>query len=83
MFRQELPLQNNFAERLHQMYFIRTGFVFNAIFTGIKPFIHEATKAKFKFFTNNYLEDFLNNFEEDQIPRDYGGTGPSLDDLTI
>ena len=65
------------------MYFIRTGFVFNAIFTGIKPFIHEATKAKFKFFTNNYLDDFLAHFDLDQIPSDYGGAGPNLDDVAI
>ncbi len=37
------------------MYLIRAGFIFNAVFTGMKPFIHEVTKAKFKFPGKTFL----------------------------
>lgn len=39
------------------MYLIKAGFIFNAMFTGMKPFIHEVTKAKFKFLGKNFLQE--------------------------
>ena len=39
------------------MFFIRSAFIFNAMYAGVKPFVHEVTKAKFKFLGKNYLEE--------------------------
>ena len=58
------------------MIFIRGGFLFNALYAGIKPFIAEKTRSKFIFGNgSNYLETLLTKMEIDQIPKDYGGTG--------
>lgn len=63
------------------MYFIRSGFIFNAMYTGVKPFIHEVTKAKFKFPGKNYYQEMIKNIDPSQIPQEYGGTGINLDDM--
>lgn len=62
------------------MFFIRSGFVFNTIYAAVKPFIHEITKAKFKFPGRKYLEEMLKQIDASCIPQEYGGTGPNLDD---
>ena len=52
----------------------------NMMFKGIKPFIHEATLAKFKFLGGNYTEELLKIIDREQLPKDYGGSGPLLDE---
>jgi len=41
------------------MYLIKAPFLFNAMYTGMKPFIHEVTKAKFVFTGKHYYEEFI------------------------
>lgn len=53
------------------------------IYKTMKPFVHEVTLAKFKFLGTDFQNELLKNIDKDQIPLDYGGTGPSLDDITF
>lgn len=63
------------------MYLIKAPFLFNAMYTGMKPFIHEVTKAKFVFTGKHYYEEFIKQINPENIPFDYGGTGPSLNEI--
>ena len=63
------------------MYMIRSGFIFNAMYAGIKPFIHEVTLAKFKFPGKNFLQDMLKQIDAQNIPKEFGGEGPNFDEL--
>ena len=74
-------LSNNYAESLNTMYLIRAGFIFSAMYAGIKPFIHEVTKQKFIFTGNSYLDQMLQRIDKANIPKEYGGDGPALDDI--
>ena len=54
------------------------------IYNMIKSFISERTRSKFVFASGNeYLDILKQKIELDQIPRDYGGTGPYLDEIEL
>jgi hypothetical protein len=45
------------------MYLIKGGFLFNTMYTGVKPFIHEVTKAKFRFLGSKFNDEFAANID--------------------
>ena len=61
------------------MLLINGGYMFKAIYATVKPFIPEVTKQKFVFASKRALEQLLEKIDIDQIPTDYGGNGPNLD----
>jgi len=66
------------------MILINGGFVFNAIYSVVKGFIHERTRAKFVFPSgSDYMRTLLEKIDISQIPSNYGGTGRNLDDMVI
>lgn len=59
-------LQSNYAETLNAAIFIRGGFLFNAIYAAIKPFISEITRSKFMFASgDSYLETLMTRIDKD------------------
>lgn len=51
------------------------------IFNSIKGLIHERARKKINFLGVDYQEVLLTQIPEDQLLKDYGGTGPTLDEI--
>lgn len=65
------------------MYAINTGWIFNMIYNASKFLIEEEVVAKFQFLDSNYSKELQKIIPIDQIPKEFGGTGPSLEDIPL
>jgi len=72
-----------FPELLNQMVILNTPFSFNMFWKVIKRFLEPRTVAKIEIFTNEQKgkERLQGLIDESELLSDYGGKGPSLDEL--
>ena len=65
-------LQDYYAERLAMMYVLHPNWFYKVVFGMIKPFLDEKTRQKIKLVDK--LEDLKEEFREDQLLVEHGGT---------
>ena len=76
MFKETIKIDSNyFPERLGYMYIINSPWIFKPLWAMIRPWLDQNTVAKIRIFGYNDYQDALKEvIDEDQIPKEYGGT---------
>jgi len=71
---------NHNPERMGQTFMINCGPSFGFIWSGIKPWLDVGTQAKIQILATRkqWLPVLLEQIDTDQLPQEYGGTGPCL-----
>ena len=71
-------MQNYYVERCRLVFIINAPFFFGFIWRVISPLLHEKTRKKVKILGTDYKAAMLEHISDSQIPKNYGGSGPTL-----
>jgi len=67
----------HYPQRSHKMIVINVPKWFNALFAMVRPLLNEAQRAKINIFRGDAILPGMRNFiDDDNIPRELGGTSP-------
>lgn len=71
-------MQNYYVERCRLVFIINAPFFFGLIWRVISPLLHENTRRKVRILGSDYKTAMLEHISDNQIPMNYGGSGPML-----
>jgi hypothetical protein len=74
-------LGDNYPEQNGGMYIINAPWVFKMVWRVVTTFVDAATCAKIKILGSDYKKILLSKVSKDQLPKEYGGTGLSLNEI--
>ena len=74
-------LGDNYPEQNGGMYIINSPWVFKMVWRVVTTFVDAATCAKIKILGSDYKKVLLSKVNKDQLPKEYGGTGLSLNEV--
>jgi len=69
-------LNNHYPELLFKVFFLNSDWLFSTIFKIFSYWVAQRTRDKFTFCDYDGLQEWFN---EDDLPPEFGGTGPALD----
>ncbi|CRK90149.1 CLUMA_CG003865, isoform A [Clunio marinus] len=71
-------IQDAMPLRLKEVHFVKQPFIFNMVWTLIKPFVKEKLKQRM-FFHGDDMKKLHKHIPADYLPTNYGGTLPAID----
>nr|XP_014354056.1 PREDICTED: alpha-tocopherol transfer protein [Latimeria chalumnae] len=74
-------LTDSFPLKVRGIHLINEPILFHPVFALIKPFLSEKIKARIHMHGKNYKESLSQHFPVNILPPEYGGQGPSIEDL--
>ena len=76
-------LGDNYPEQNGGMYIINSPWVFKMVWRVVTTFVDAATCAKIKILGSDYKKVLLSKVDKEYLPKEYGGTGPSVDEVCL
>ncbi|XP_063779854.1 alpha-tocopherol transfer protein isoform X2 [Pseudophryne corroboree] len=74
-------MTDSFPLKVRGIHLINEPFFFHPVFSLIKPFLPEKIQLRIHMHGSNYCPTLHQHFSEDILPPEYGGKGPSINEL--
>ncbi|XP_073535457.1 alpha-tocopherol transfer protein [Phyllobates terribilis] len=74
-------MTDSFPLKVRGIHLLNEPLFFYPVYSLIKPFLPEKIKERVHLHGSNYIPTLHQHFAENILPPEYGGTGPSMNDL--